>query len=188
MLVQAHLLGWMTTVGLRQHYAENEHRYIFQFTGDKGACLPRAPIYVAYWGLTVPWSAMDAPPSWVPPQTAHHGQRSCCATTHEVIVPPFLAWTPRPNSTPGPLSSRRGQYRRRRTGGGANSSRARLRTSSLSTLRHAAAGVERFTATERASASTVGCQLNTGDQSRFASHLGRWGDRLQKSIAPAACR
>ena len=102
--VQGALVRWLDSVGLRQHWLEHPDQYVFQFTGDKGSCLlPRSPIYVAHWGLTVPWSHMDAPHTWMsPPAGEARPEQLPCATAHDVIVPPWMAWTRYPNVSAQP--------------------------------------------------------------------------------------
>jgi hypothetical protein len=67
--VQEALVRWLERAGFGEHWRANCSRYIFQYTGDK-CLLPREPVYVAYWGLNVPWSHMSTPHTYVPAATA----------------------------------------------------------------------------------------------------------------------
>ena len=66
-------------------WTANQSAHVFFFAGDKGACtVPRGPIMMAHWGLSVPWTYMLAPER-TPLKEKVDG---ACADAHDVIVPP----------------------------------------------------------------------------------------------------
>ena len=75
--------------GFEAMWSSNRSKFVVYMAGDKGACLlPRGPIYMSHWGLTVPWKAMALPHLW----KANHlkgapASEPPCADSRDVIVP-----------------------------------------------------------------------------------------------------
>ena len=101
------LIQWLTSAGFGEHFAANRSRYVFSFTGDKGACfLPPGPIRWVHWGLRTPWefmnrthefslAASDAAPA--------EARLWPCSSALDVVVPPYMAaWVDYAPSTPHP--------------------------------------------------------------------------------------
>ena len=102
------LVNWtQTDADFRATWAggANAASHVFWFAGDKGACLlPRGPIFIAHWGLSVPWKYMiHVPESWRADAVERRAHRTNnrvddfaeapCADDLTIIAPPMCKST-----------------------------------------------------------------------------------------------
>lgn len=75
-------------------WSRNQSAHVFWFAGDKGACgVPRGPLFLTHWGLTVPWNYMvHVPSEYRPPPPSElegiGGDAVPCTLDTDIISPP----------------------------------------------------------------------------------------------------